>query len=82
MIYANLPFVRKNLDKIPKWVKKEWCHGGAKGKGKPIANSGLWQKIHEYMTMFEVCWMWNPEGSTFQRVMEKATSLAILSTKR
>ena len=23
MIYANLNFVRKNIDKVPKWVKKK-----------------------------------------------------------
>ena len=84
MIFANLAHVRKNWDKIPKWIEKNWCHGGgkAKGKGKPVANRETWQKIHTHMATIEVVWMWNPKGKTYQSVMDKANSMSLLHEER
>ena len=82
MIYANLTYIQKNLDNVPKWIQKDWCHGSAKGKGKPIANRERWQKLSEYLKLFEIVWMWNPKCSSFQSVIEKANSMALLSTRR
>ena len=84
MIFANLPFVQRNWDNLAKWVKKDWCHGGlrGKGKGKPIANSELWKEIYTHLEKVEIAWMWNPSGKTFQSVAEKATSMALLHEER
>ena len=84
MVFANLGYVRKNLDKIPKWIEKNWCHGGgkAKGKGKPVANVQTWQEIHEHLETIEVVYMWNPKGKTYQSVLDKANSMSLLHEER
>ena len=82
MIYANLSYIQKNIDNIPKWIQKDWCHGTVKGKGKPIANRDRWRKVNEYMKLFEIMWIWNPKSTSFQSVIEKANAMALLSTRR
>ena len=82
MIFANLSYVRSNLDNLPKWKKKNWWHGGNKGKGKPVANHETWQEINSHLLTVEIVWMWDPNGKTYQSVKEKATSMALLHEQR
>ena len=77
MIYANLPFVRKNLEKLSKWIEKKWCHG-MNGKGKAITNRDKWKKINRYLESMEVIWGWEPKGQTYKSLMEKAAAMALL----
>ena len=82
MIFANLTFIQKNISNIPKWIEKNWSHGGAKGKGKPIANREDWQTIAANLAAFDVRWMWNPQGNCYQDVLRKANSMALLPAER
>ena len=82
MIHANLPYVRKNIDKIPMWIEKNWCHGGGKGKGKAMPNREQWQKINNYIREIQINWVWEPNGQTYKSIMEKASSMALLSEER
>ena len=82
MIYANLQFIRKNLDNLSKWSEKNWCHGKSQGKGKPVVNRDKWQKIHRYIESMELNWVWMPKGNTFKDVMEKAAAMALLTEDR
>ena len=84
MIFTNLPFVKQNLDNIPKWVEKDWSHGGGrgKGKGKPVANFETWKEINTVLEAIEVVWMWNPKGAVYQSVVDKANSMALLPEER
>ena len=77
MIYASLPYVRQNMDKLSKWIEKKWSHG-TNGKGKPITNRDKWKKINCYLEAMEVNWVWDPKGQTFKSVMEKAAAMALL----
>ena len=84
MIFANLTYVRQNLPKLPKWMEKNWSHGGGKGKGKgkPVANLKLWKKINTHLETIEPVWMWDPKGKTYRDVLEKASSMALLHEER
>ena len=81
MVYANLSYVRKNLDNIPKWIENNW-RTGTKGKGKAIANRGAWQKVKTLLETFNISWMWEPSGATYRSVLEKANSMALLKEER
>ena len=84
MIHATLPYVRQNLDNIPKWVEKNWSHGGGvkKGKGKPVTNREQWIKINNYIKDIQINWVWEPKGETFKSAMETASSMSLLTEER
>ena len=81
MIHANLSFVRKNLDNIPKWAENNW-RTATKGKGKLIANHEAWKKIKTLLETVNINWMWEPKGATYRSVLEKANSMALLNADR
>ena len=81
LVHADLPHVRKNLVNLPKWKRKNWSHGngtGKKGGGKKVAHREEWQDVAEILATIDVKWVWEPKGSTYQKVLRHAQSLAIL----
>ena len=82
MIFANLTYVQRNLENLAKWIEKDWCHGKERGKGKQVANASLWKKIVHEMKLYDIQWMWNPNGLTFRDVRKRASSNALFPSEK